>query len=171
MDETQDKLFSVLFVMCRDEELCNDIMQEAYIRLWQNIEVVKDDHAILALLKQYARNLFLDEMRKRSRQQSILVEIVTAEMAASPEEQAIDAEKHRQIQTAINKLPRQQQLIFRMHKEYAMSYRQIADELEIATGTIEKQMNRALKSLKHDLHHLKGTNTVIIVCITIPYWA
>ncbi|SIN86636.1 RNA polymerase sigma factor [Chitinophaga niabensis] len=170
IDDTHDKLFSVLFAMCGEVHLCEDIMQECYIRLWQHIDNVKDDHAILALLRQYARNIFLDEMRKRGRQKELLLKVTREDMAPSPDEKVMNEEKHQLIQQAINKLPQQQQLIFRMHKEHDMSYRQIAAELEIATGTIEKQMNRALRSLKHELIHLKRMDAGIIIYITLLGW-
>lgn len=169
IDDTHDKLFSVLFGMCQDMHLCEDIIQESYIRLWQQLHNVKDDHAVLALLRQYARNLFLDEMRKRGRQKEMLLKISREEMfhAPSPEKKVLDNEQLQQIQHAINKLPQQQQLIFRMHKEHDMSYRQIAAELEIATGTIEKQMTRALRSLKF---HLKGADAGIIIFLVLKHW-
>lgn len=167
IDETHDKLFSVLFAMCGEVHLSEDIMQECYIRLWQHIHEVKDDHAILALLRQYARNIFLDEMRKRGRQKALLLNVTREDLSPPADEKIIGEEKHQLIQRAINKLPQQQQLIFRMHKEHDMSYRQIAAELEIATGTIEKQMNRALRSLKHELHHLKRVDAGIIVYIAM----
>lgn len=167
IDETHDKLFSVLFAMCGEVHLCEDIMQEAYIRLWQHIHEVKDDHAVLALLRQYARNIFLDEMRKRGRQKELLLKVSREDISPSPDEKVMNEEKHRQIQKAIDKLPQQQQLIFRMHKEHDMSYRQIAAELEIATGTIEKQMNRALKSLKQELHYLKRVDAGIVIYLAM----
>ncbi|MET7000805.1 RNA polymerase sigma factor [Chitinophaga defluvii] len=160
IDDTHDKLYSVLFGMCADPHLCEDIIQETYIRLWQHLPAVKDDHAILALLRQYARNLFLDEMRKRVRQKEMLMKISSRERLVHPsaDKKVLDEERQLEIQRAISKLPQQQQLIFRMHKEHDMSYREIAATLEIATGTIEKQMTRALRSIRH---HLKGKDDLV----------
>lgn len=165
IDDTHGKLFSVLFGMCGDAHLCEDIIQETYIRLWQHLPVVKDDHAVLALLKQYARRIFLDEMRKRTRQKEAMMRIFREEAPPdpSPEKKMLDEEQQQQIQRAINKLPQQQQLIFRMHREHDMSYRQIAAELEIATGTIEKQMTRALRSLKQELHKQKTDHMALLI--------
>jgi len=146
--------------MCADPHLCEDIIQETYIRLWKHLPAVKDDHAVLALLRQYARNLFLDEMRKRVRQKEMLMKISSNEHLVHPsaDKKVLDKERQLEIQRAISKLPQQQQLIFRMHKEHDMSYREIAAELEIATGTIEKQMTRALRSIRH---HLKGKDDIV----------
>ncbi|MBO9683523.1 MAG: sigma-70 family RNA polymerase sigma factor, partial [Flavisolibacter sp.] len=131
--------------------LCEDILQEAYVRFWNNMEKVKDDDTAIFLLKRYTRNLFLDEMRKLSRRESLLANLDMDATAASAEELAIEKERYTTIQAAIEKLPAQQKRIFRMHKEQALSYRQISEQLGVTTGTIETQMNRALKFLRKEL--------------------
>ncbi|AWO00634.1 hypothetical protein DLD77_02425 [Chitinophaga alhagiae] len=156
MEQTVDRLYASLYPLCKDKAMCEDIMQEAYIRLWNNLEQVKDDEAVLALLRTYARNIFLDEVRKAARKQQGMQHHVPEEKADSPEDYLRNRELHAQLQAAINKLPPQQQLIFRLHKEHALSYKQISAQMKIATGTIEVQMNRALKSLKSELAHLNG---------------
>lgn len=160
VEDTFDRLYASLYLLCKDRQLCEDIMQEAYIRLWKNIEEVKDDHAVIALLKCYARNIFLDEVRKSARRQTSLTLDAAGPVAAAPENYIENRELGTAIQSAINKLPRQQQIIFRLHKEHAMSYKQISAEMNIGTGTIEVQMNRALKSLKNNLAHLQGKEEI-----------
>lgn len=156
MEQTIDRLYASLYLLCKDKERCEDIMQEAYIRLWNNLDEVQDDEAVLALLRTYARNIFLDEVRKAARKQAGMQHHVPDGNTDSPEDYMRNRELHAQLQAAINKLPPQQQIIFRLHKEHALSYKQISDKMKIATGTIEVQMNRALKSLKHELAHLNS---------------
>ncbi|NML23998.1 sigma-70 family RNA polymerase sigma factor [Pseudoflavitalea sp. G-6-1-2] len=151
IDQTHDQLLSVLLSFTSNRHLCEDILQEAYVRFWNNMEQVKDDDTAIYLLKRYTRNLFLDEMRRISRRESLLANLHTNIAVASAEELAIEKERRTIIQSAIEKLPAQQKKIFRMHKEQALSYRQIADQLGITTGTIETQMNRALKFLRKEL--------------------
>ncbi len=170
MERTQDQLFSVLFTLCKNRPLCEDIMQETYIRIWKKLDSIQNDEAIMALLKIYARNLFIDELRKASRKNTALLEFQENTWELSPEEAIIDLELNHEVQNAISKLPRQQQLIFRMHKEDALTYRQIAAQLGIATGTIEKQMGRALKFLRSELGHLNnanGTVTILLLCYLV----
>ena len=156
VESTVDRLYAGLFHLCRDKERCEDIMQEAYIRLWNNLDTVKDDEAVIALLRTYARNIFLDEVRKTARRQQGMQHHVPEEKTDSPEDYLRNRELNAQLQAAINKLPPQQQMIFRLHKEHALSYKQISAQMKIATGTIEVQMNRALISLKNELSHLNG---------------
>lgn len=124
--------------------------------------VLQDDDDAIYMLKRYTRNLFLDEMRKVSRREAMLVKMKWDDKEISVEERAINREKYNAIQSAIRKLPHQQRLIFSMHKEQAMSYRQISDILGIAPGTIEKQMGRALKFLRKELAMLKSTDQAML---------
>ncbi|MRG47270.1 sigma-70 family RNA polymerase sigma factor [Chitinophaga sp. SYP-B3965] len=156
VEETFDRLYASLYLLCNNKQLSEDIMQETYIRLWKNIDQVQDDHTIINLLKRYARNIFLDEVRSAARKNASLSKHQPEETVDSPEDCFKNRELNMAIQSAIKKLPRQQQIIFRLHKEHAMSYKQISARMNIGTGTIEVHMNRALKTLKQHLSHLQG---------------
>lgn len=151
IDQTYDKFFGVLFALCKDHDLCADLVQQAYIKIWEHLDNIRDDEKVMALLKVYGRNLFLDELRKKARQEQALSQYTPESTTPSPEEKLIEKELQRKLQVTIDKLPAQQQQIFRMHKEQAFSYRQISSRLDITTGTIETQMNRALKFLRKEL--------------------
>lgn len=158
IDQTHAKLLSLLLSLTSDRQLCEDILQEAYIRFWKNMDNVKDDETVIFLLKRYTRNLFLDEMRKIARREKLLLKLNQEDASLSVEEETINKERYITIQTAIEKLPARQRQIFRMHKEQAMSYRQIAEQLGVGTGTIETQMNRALKFLRKELTTMTTTD-------------
>ncbi|WP_160713162.1 RNA polymerase sigma factor [Chitinophaga solisilvae] len=153
IDQTYDRLFGVLYALCRDYDLCADLVQQAYIKIWEHLDTITDDEKILALLKVYGRNLFLDELRKKTRREQALAQYKPESSSPSPEEKMIEQELGRKLQSTISKLPAQQQKIFRLHKEQSLSYKQISSQLDIATGTIEKQMNRALKFLRQELRN------------------
>ncbi|HVI45260.1 MAG TPA: sigma-70 family RNA polymerase sigma factor [Chitinophaga sp.] len=151
IDQTYDKLYGVLNMLCKDHDLCADLVQQTYIKVWKNLDAIDDDESIMALLKTYGRHLFLDEIRKQTREEAAMADYKPDEATPSPEDMFLQRELGRQIQSTISKLPTQQQKIFRLHKEQSLSYRQISSQLDISTGTIEKQMNRALKFLRKEL--------------------
>lgn len=166
--ETHDRLLALLLSLTADRQLCEDILQEAYIRFWNNMDKVEDDTTALFLLKRYTRNLFLDEMRKLARREALLVKMNFDDSTHTVEDIAITKERYTTMQAAIEKLPAQQRQIFRMHKEQALSYRQIAEQLGITPGTIETQMNRALKFLRKELADLK-INDPAFTCMVAYY--
>lgn len=150
-----------------------EIIQQVYIKIWENLDNIDNDDKIFPLLMQYSRNAFLNELkRSRVRQKVYNAFPAGEEWDISNEEIFLNKEQYGRIQTAISKLPRQQQLIFRMHKEQAMPYRQISAHLNISPGTIEKQMNRALKFLRTELEEMKrGSYTVTaLLLIYLTAW-
>lgn len=157
--QTHRKLHQLLYGICRDPHLTADIVQQVYIKIWENLDSIDNDEKILPLLKLYSRNIFLNELKRDRIRQKAYDSVLTAEQwDISGEEYLLNKEQQIQIQAAVSKLPAQQQQIFRMHKEQAMPYRQIATQLNISTGTIEKQMNRALKFLRAELDEMRTDN-------------
>jgi RNA polymerase sigma-70 factor (ECF subfamily) len=49
----------------------------------------------------------------------------------------------------INELPKQAGLVFRLHKVDGLTYKQIAEVLELSTKTVENHMGRALKIMRN----------------------
>lgn len=64
------------------------------------------------------------------------------------EEDAFQKDAFDKIKTCIQQLPPQGRLIFEMSRFENKTYKEIAAELEIAIGTVETQMSRALKKLR-----------------------
>ena len=169
---TRTKLYGLLHDLCRDKNLAADMVQQVYIKVWENLDDIDNDEKIFPLLKQYSRNIFLNELKSRRSRQKAYDTLPVEELDISAEEHFLNKEQYSQIQRAINKLPAQQQQIFRMHKEQSLSYRQIATNLNISTGTIEKQMNRALKFLRTELEEMKSESysvTLLLVYLATTH--
>ncbi len=50
------------------------------------------------------------------------------------------------------RLPKQQQLVFRMSRQRELSYDEIAEELHISRNTVKNHLVAALKTLRTQLH-------------------
>ena len=59
------------------------------------------------------------------------------------------------ISRAIEKLPAQRKLIFRMNREASLSYQQIAEELQISRHTVKNQLSSALQYLRTCLKSIR----------------
>jgi len=67
-------------------------------------------------------------------------------------ELCIAAKEYNQIiQKAIDNLPPQRKLIYRLNKENGMNYKQIADELQISKHTVKNQLFVAVQSVRRFL--------------------
>jgi len=59
------------------------------------------------------------------------------------------------VQQAIQSLPDRCRLIFTMSRYDGLSYREIADNLDLSIKTVENQVSKALKVLRESLKSLK----------------
>lgn len=66
----------------------------------------------------------------------------------SPEEVLLEKELLELINSVVDSLPEQCQLIFRMAKEKQMSYKDIALELGVSQSTVGTQMGRAIQAIR-----------------------
>ncbi|MFT3824883.1 MAG: sigma-70 family RNA polymerase sigma factor [Chitinophagaceae bacterium] len=146
---TKDRLIGFVKNNVHNQSVADDIIQECYIRLWEKLESIQDDHTVLVLLRKYAHNLIIDYVRRSAREalrhatyQQQQDETCTADNALLLKEMLQDYED------AIKTLPQKRRAIYRMVREEGLSHREIADKLNISTNTIEKHMNEALHTLR-----------------------
>ncbi|NII26494.1 sigma-70 family RNA polymerase sigma factor [Pseudoflavitalea sp. X16] len=151
--ETRDRVFAYLSRFTSDTTLIEDLLQQCYLKIWERIEVIRDPAEALPLVKTYARNLLIDEVRRRMREDAQWLENLEKE-TGSITESYISDNGRAQLQAldqAIDRLPGNCREVFLMHREKGMSYREIAEQLSLSVSMVEKYMSRAIRLLKNDL--------------------
>lgn len=161
---TKDRLISFVQYHVRDRAVGDDIVQECYIRLWENMDKVHDDDSILNLLRKYAHNLIIDHIRKTARealQDNIFQQQQPAVCVA--DDQLLLKEILQDYDNIVQALPPKRRVIYRLVKEEGLSHREIATRLNISTNTIEKHMNEALYTLR--THFTPDKLSVLVLVI------
>lgn len=95
-----------------------------------------------------AGDIFISQYRKtqvvRKHQSTFALEINTD----SPEQQMQYAELKAKYERALADLPEKQRTVFLMSRMEDMSYKEIADNLQLSVKAVEKRMSQALATLK-----------------------
>lgn len=146
---TKDRLISFVKYTIKDAALADDIVQDCYIRLWENMDKVQDDEAIINLLRKYAHNRIIDHIRKMAREalRNNAYQLQQAE-SCTADEQLLLKEIVREYDDLVKTLPPKRRAIYRLVKEEGLSHREIATRLNISTNTIEKHINEAMWTLR-----------------------
>lgn len=136
-----------------DLERAEDIMQESLVRLWENCSKVEFEKA-KSFLFTVGQRLLIDEMRKNK------VELAfTKRLSEGKSEDAhfemVKNEFEQKLQKAISDLPEKQREVFLMNRIDKLSYKEIAEILELSIKSVEKRMHLALLTLKEQLSELK----------------
>lgn len=136
-------LYRYLHRLCGDSGFADDLAQDSFVRLYQRGSMPEDPAAWLVTV---AHNLFRDE-RRNVRRRSRLLELRGHEERADSEPQAADAavlaeERVLDVRRALERLDtRDRRLLLLRHEGY--SYREIAEALGLAAGSIGTMLVRA----------------------------
>jgi RNA polymerase sigma-70 factor, ECF subfamily len=140
-------LFKIAYTILRDEAPAKDAVQEFWIRLWQRREQLEIKGSLKPYLQRVMVNLCLEQLRKQQR--SPFTDRIPEQLTENREMER--AELKTALESAINKLPEQCRLIFRMSRVEEMSHKAIAEQLELSPKTVENQIGKALKLLRISL--------------------
>ena len=132
------------------------IVQEVFLRLWQNRNntIINSSlqHYLFKSVKNHCIN-YLEHERIKSKYQAAVIQYEATRSDYSeffPEPDLMN-----QIENAIAALPPRRQEIFRLAREEGLKYREIAEKLDLSVKTVETQMTMALKQLRTSLSSFK----------------
>ncbi|WP_234998092.1 RNA polymerase sigma factor [Parabacteroides sp. Marseille-P3160] len=144
-----DPLCKYLNFYTKDQQTIEDIVQEVFLRLWENKEVIKVSH-FKGYLFRSARNKILNYHRDEINRYKILEEWFESQLIENQEEEE-RFQIEELIQTlldAIAALPPQCRDIFLLSKSDNLTYKQIAEQKQISVKTVENQVGIALKKIR-----------------------
>ena len=128
----------------------------AFIKLWEHRETIERQGSISSYLQKVIHNNCLDALKHekiRSKYRSSLASRRTDDNQINAFSRIDLRRLESNIQKAISELPPQMKKIFEMSRFEELSYRDIADRLDISKKTVETQMGRALAKLRQKLEH------------------
>jgi RNA polymerase sigma-70 factor (ECF subfamily) len=162
-------VFSLIFRMVRDKETAEDLAQETFIKVLNNIDRYLPEFKFSSWLFKIANNITIDFLRRRQID-TISIEgapdAVTAESkrataialasgGESPLQELESKELGEQIERAIGKLrPEYRACILLRHVE-DYSYDEIAEIVKLPLGTVKTYIHRARAELREHLAAIK----------------
>lgn len=144
---------NVVYRLCGDSQLAEDMAQEAFIRAWQKLPDFKPYAPFRYWVYRIATNATLDVLR-REKDMLDLDEVRVATKSAGLEESASQAESTRQVHQAIRSLPPASRSVLVLREFEGLTYQEIADTLEIPLGTVMSRLSYAREKLRQSLAHL-----------------
>ena len=145
------RLYQFAFAMIKTRESAEEIVEDVFVRIWQQREGVSAIRNLRVYLYTATKNAALNYLSQKARQNitepfdHIAIDLDGS--AGSPEQLLITAETYRKIQTAVEALPPRCKMIFKLVREDGLKYREIAEILNISINTIDAQMAIAVKRI------------------------
>ncbi len=147
-----DFLVSIIFRYLHDGALSEDIAQEVFLELWRKHTSIIVQTSLKAYLKRAAVNKTLNFIRdnKVTFDGEDELPALKGKMTAAPEQ--LEAEELKAfLNQLIDELPDRCRMIFLLSRFEDMSYKEIAQKLDISVKTVENQISKALKILREQL--------------------
>jgi RNA polymerase sigma-70 factor (family 1) len=150
-DRFYDHLRNYLYYLSGDIEWADDALQEVFMVVWEKKNSVNEE-TLKSYLFTIGRNLFLKHNRRKAVHLKFEKLNQEENLTQSAEEDVLDREFDRHLQSAISDLPEKCRTVFLMSKMDGMTNQQIADSLHVSVKAIEKQITKAFKILRDKLN-------------------
>ena len=159
-DRYWKKLYNYAYKIYSDEEICQDIVQEIFISLWNNASgtpVLNLDAYLTRSVKYKVAN-HIRSLKFNQDQTDILENIAIPEKSANDIEYI---EFEQGIMNEIEKLSPKCKEVFVMSRFENYTNREIAKKLNLSVHTVEKHISNAIKQLRNNLGSFQLTIFVI----------
>lgn len=130
------------------DDAAEDVAQDTFVRLWERRDAWSRDGSVRALLYRIARNLGLDELRRREARARADHRATTPNPVTGPEEHLENEEVRSVIARAVQSLPERRREAFMLVRYHGLSYREAGDVLDLAPQTIANHLTLALTNLR-----------------------
>lgn len=147
-NEHHRKLWLFALRHVQNKEVAEDIVHDAFVKLWESPKSYQDEENLAPLLFSIARNLLVNYYKRSLLEQEALKEIPPAESTATKPDLS---EKIIALNAAIEGLPPRRKEIFKMSKQQGMTYDEIAEVLSISINTVEVHLVKARQFLREKL--------------------
>jgi len=151
------RLFGFAKRILKLDEGIDDILQEVFLRIWQNRDKIKSTETFNAYIFTIAHNLLLNELRNRLNDQKMREKI--GKLSISIENSLVEEEEYRDLKRivdiAVNELPARQKEIFILSRDQGLSYKEIAQLLHITPKTVEFHISKSIVLMKRKLFSLE----------------
>lgn len=150
----KDKLYFWLFGKMKSEYWAQEIMQQTFVKCWITRGNLSPEVEADVQLFRIARSLMIDQLRKLANERKLVANAPVTEADDTTTQLYHAKETRQEIDKIINTMPEVGKQVFRLSREYGLTYNEIAQELSISPKTVEYHISRTLTVLRKSMAQL-----------------
>lgn len=161
-NKTNKSLLKYSYSITRDKFLAEEVVQDVFVNIWNNRELIKITGSVKAYLYQSVHNLTINKIKQLKTKHNSVGMLVSDEFWQYLEEtspindsviEKLEADDIEIIvRKAIERLPDQCREIFILSRDYQMSNNEIAKKLNISVSTVKTQIYRSIDKIREEFH-------------------
>lgn len=149
-EQYKGKVYAVVYHLTKSPFAAEELTQEVFISLWVSRQhlaaVLQPDNYIYRTIYNKVSSYLKNKQHEASIVQ--LTEFYREVASNATEEQVQLGEQERLVQQAVQQLPPQQQLVYRLNKEKGLDNKAIGELLQLSPHTVKNHLTAALKTLR-----------------------
>ena len=153
----QSMVFSLACYFLRDPSRAEELAQEVFLRLYQNLRRIESPEHLVQWLRKVTWRCAIDETRRNAHQPVAGLDDV-AEPASEDRRADFLAERH--LHALVASLPPRPRMMVILRYQEELELAEIAKTMDIPLNTVKSTLNRALGVLRDKLTRVLGAVTV-----------
>ncbi len=164
IDQYQEPLLKLCKGFLHNDEDARDVTQETFIEVIQAIKSFRGNAKLSTWLYRIAVNKSLNLIRKRKHVISFRAFDLLSHSERNPNKSLVNTdsytffdpvekeERKKHIKKALDTLPENQRIAFLLNKYMNLSYKEIAETMEVTVSAVESLIHRAKANLQKKLY-------------------
>ena len=160
----RDRLLFFATKFLKSEDYAEDVLQDVFSNIWVGRQLINPDIPFSAYLFTIVKNRVLNQMRDLEKQQVLREQMMecAVDYNETTQDKILTEDLKAIIQKAFASMTPRQKEVFRLSREGQLSYKEIAEKLNISVNTVHEHVAAALQIIRSYLVKYAGTEVELV---------
>lgn len=162
-DKWAEPLFGVIYHICKDEAIAQDVLQDTFMKVWEKSETYDPKKSkLFTWIYQIARNKAIDAYRKTKKSRTENIQKADIVVSSIKSDQKL---YHSELNKHISMLDSKYQEVLQSLFFDGMTQIEMSENTGIALGTIKTRLRIALRELRE----IYNEPSIVILILSVLY--
>lgn len=167
-DEIYDKyhqdIYQFVFYMVKDKQLCDDLVQDTYIKILQSLSTFRGESSKKTWLLSIARHVVIDYFRSQKRKRNYILDFfnwhdkgeLIQDHLPLPDDIVIKNEEIKKVYHYLDKCTPDQKSVLILRFIQSLSIQETAEVLDFSISKVKTTQHRGLKVIRNHLSEIES---------------
>lgn len=153
----KNKIYNYLYYLSKDKEEAEELSQDVFLKIYININKFQGKSSFKTWAFTIARNTYLTKVSRKFKELPTETEkINNIRDTNTPSQYMLNKERGEIIDEVFKRLPEKYKTIIILRDKEGMSYKEIADVMELSQSSVKVTLHRARNRFKEIYNRLGG---------------